>query len=150
MRGQTALLLLRKQWLANREGQEIPSQIKNTNFHEKKIHSTDINQVQAFLIFFFFLIFSCSSSIMLCQLQVQRREIHLYIYLLFYKLFNHLGCCRVLSRILCAKQQVIFDYSFRQTSCYQKNQIAASGSITSWQIEGEKCGGSDRFPLLGL
>ena len=32
----------------------------------------------------------------------------------------------------------------------QKVKIMASGPITSWQIEGEKGGSSDRLPLLGL
>ena len=32
----------------------------------------------------------------------------------------------------------------------QKTKIKASGSITSWQIEGEKSGNSDRFYFLGL
>ena len=32
----------------------------------------------------------------------------------------------------------------------KKTKIMASGPITSWQIEGEKCGSTDRFPLLGL
>ena len=32
----------------------------------------------------------------------------------------------------------------------QKTKIMASGSITSWQIEGEKQGSSDRFSLPGL
>ena len=30
----------------------------------------------------------------------------------------------------------------------QKTKIVASSPITSWQIEGEKSGSSDRFPLL--
>ena len=32
----------------------------------------------------------------------------------------------------------------------KKTKIMASGTITSWQIEGEKVEVSDRFPLLGL
>ena len=32
----------------------------------------------------------------------------------------------------------------------KQTKIMASGSITSWQIEGGKCEGSDIFPLLGL
>ena len=32
----------------------------------------------------------------------------------------------------------------------QKTKIMASSTITSWQIEGEKSGSSDRFALLGL
>ena len=32
----------------------------------------------------------------------------------------------------------------------KKTKIMASGPISSWQIEGGKCGNSDRFPLLGL
>ena len=32
----------------------------------------------------------------------------------------------------------------------QETKIMASGLITSWQIEGEKNGNSDRFYLLGL
>ena len=32
----------------------------------------------------------------------------------------------------------------------QKTKIMASGSITSWQIDGEKSGNSDRFYFLGL
>ena len=32
----------------------------------------------------------------------------------------------------------------------KKKKIMASDLITSWQIEGEKCGSSDRFPLHGL
>jgi len=32
----------------------------------------------------------------------------------------------------------------------QKTKIMASGPITSWQIEGEKSGNSDRFSFLGL
>ena len=31
-----------------------------------------------------------------------------------------------------------------------KTKIMASGPITSWQIEGEKGGSSNRFPLLEL
>ena len=31
-----------------------------------------------------------------------------------------------------------------------KTKVMASGPITSWQIQGGKCGSSDRFPLLGL
>ena len=32
----------------------------------------------------------------------------------------------------------------------QKTKIMASGPITSWQIDGEKNGNSDRFYFLGL
>ena len=32
----------------------------------------------------------------------------------------------------------------------QKTKIMASGSITSWQIDGEKNGNSDRLYFLGL
>ena len=32
----------------------------------------------------------------------------------------------------------------------QKTKIMASNPITSWQIEGEKCGRSDRFYFFGL
>ena len=32
----------------------------------------------------------------------------------------------------------------------QKTKIMASGTITSWQIEGEKSGSSDRLYFLGL
>ena len=32
----------------------------------------------------------------------------------------------------------------------KKTKIMASGPITAWQIEGGKCGSSDRFPLAGL
>ena len=32
----------------------------------------------------------------------------------------------------------------------KKTKIMASGPISSWQIEGGKCGISNRFPLLGL
>ena len=32
----------------------------------------------------------------------------------------------------------------------QKTKIMAFGPITSWQIEGERNGSSDRFSLLGL
>ena len=32
----------------------------------------------------------------------------------------------------------------------QKTKIMESGPITSWQIEGEKNGSSDRFSFLGL
>ena len=32
----------------------------------------------------------------------------------------------------------------------QKTKIVASGPITSWQIDGEKSGNSDRFHFLGL
>ena len=32
----------------------------------------------------------------------------------------------------------------------KKTKNMASGPITSWKIEGEKGGSSDRFPLLGL
>ena len=32
----------------------------------------------------------------------------------------------------------------------QKTKIMISDPITSWQIEGEKCGRSDRFYFLGL
>ena len=32
----------------------------------------------------------------------------------------------------------------------QKTKIMASGPITSWQIDGEKSGNSDRFYFLGL
>lgn len=77
MRGKTALLLLRKQWLANREGQEIPSQVKNMNFHEKKMHSTDINQVQAFLIFFNFLIQFINKVMLASDLEKRDPFIHI-------------------------------------------------------------------------
>ena len=39
---------------------------------------------------------------------------------------------------------------FRYLKKKKKTQIMASGPITSWQIQGGKCGSSDRFPLLGL
>ena len=32
----------------------------------------------------------------------------------------------------------------------KKSEIMTYSSITSWQIEGEKSGSSDKFPLLGL
>ena len=32
----------------------------------------------------------------------------------------------------------------------KKTKIVPSGSITSWQIKGGKCEGSDRFPLIGF
>ena len=32
----------------------------------------------------------------------------------------------------------------------QKTKIMASGPITSWQIDGGKCGNSDKFYFLGL
>ena len=32
----------------------------------------------------------------------------------------------------------------------KKSKIMTYSPITSWQIEGEKSGSSDRFPLLGL
>jgi len=32
----------------------------------------------------------------------------------------------------------------------QKTKVMASGPITSWQIDGEKNGNSDRFYFLGL
>ena len=32
----------------------------------------------------------------------------------------------------------------------KKTKVMASGSMTAWQIEGEKVEVSDRFPLLGL
>ena len=32
----------------------------------------------------------------------------------------------------------------------QKTKIMASGPITSWQMDGEKNGNSDRFSFLGL
>ena len=35
-------------------------------------------------------------------------------------------------------------------SIKKKKKILASGPITSWQIDGEKSGNSDRFYFLGL
>ena len=51
---------------------------------------------------------------MLCSFQVYSTEIQLYIhiYLFFFRFFSHIGYYRVVSRVLCAIQQVLVGYLF--------------------------------------
>ena len=52
---------------------------------------------------------------MLSYLQVYSKVIqfHKYMYLFCFKIFSHLGCCRILSRVPCAVQEDLVGYHFK-------------------------------------
>ena len=60
---------------------------------------------------------------MLCQSQVYSKvnQLYIYIYPLFFRFFVHTGHYRVVSRVPCAKQQVLISYLFYIQQCVYLN-----------------------------
>ena len=60
---------------------------------------------------------------MLCQFQVYRKVILLYIYIysFFFRFLTHVGYYRILSRVPCAIQQVLVGYLFYIQQCIYVN-----------------------------
>ena len=60
---------------------------------------------------------------MLCQFQMYRKviQLYIYIYLFFFRFFSHICYYKVLSRFPCAVQQVFVDYLFYMQQCVYVN-----------------------------
>ena len=71
-----------------------------------KLYTDFLNLFLIFILYWIIVDLQCVSF--RCTYKV----IQLYIYLFFFKLFSHLGCCIILSRVPCTIQQLLVSYQF--------------------------------------